>query len=311
MDAGPSNCQRLQSIFNSAPKVKFMDGKPGCPSRDIFVVGLATAVKQEAKTLANLLGNPVVAKIAEQVEKPDFGGSLVQTEVLPVPGASKTIKVSMLLLPEDAGRHVTKSRPDLVRQKMIGKLAKHDVWVVGEQADLHPLSMAVARCVPSFSLKEANRKIVNDAAENQDPKGQESTDVFLVSTDGKDTAEFAKSFENMADAIQMAQFLVDAPPNMLTTSSFHEFAQDVVGCLDDISYTSMQGEMLKMCGYHGIYSVGKGAANEPVLLVFNYEPEDQDGGAPVALVGKGVTFDTGGTINESTGFYYRHVIFFE
>ncbi|MGN6332138.1 MAG: leucyl aminopeptidase family protein [Motilibacteraceae bacterium] len=48
-------------------------------------------------------------------------------------------------------------------------------------------------------------------------------------------------------------------------------------------------------GFHGIVAVGGGSATPPRLIELRYEPEGADARTPhVVLVGKGITFDTGG-----------------
>ncbi len=48
-------------------------------------------------------------------------------------------------------------------------------------------------------------------------------------------------------------------------------------------------------GYAGLISVGQGSPRPPCLIVLRYRPEGHREGAPhLALVGKGITFDTGG-----------------
>jgi len=55
------------------------------------------------------------------------------------------------------------------------------------------------------------------------------------------------------------------------------------------------GEQLIVDGYVGIYTVGKGSINIPCMLQIDYNPTG-DENAPIdfALVGKGITFDSGG-----------------
>ncbi|MFZ7174282.1 aminopeptidase PepB [[Pasteurella] aerogenes] len=62
-----------------------------------------------------------------------------------------------------------------------------------------------------------------------------------------------------------------------------------------VSFEVISGEALEKQGYHGIWQVGKGSQNAPALLKLDYNPTS-DPNAPVlaCLVGKGVTFDSGG-----------------
>ncbi|WP_375055517.1 aminopeptidase PepB [Zobellella sp. DQSA1] len=70
-----------------------------------------------------------------------------------------------------------------------------------------------------------------------------------------------------------------------------------------VSYRTYSGEQLKDLGYVGIYEVGRGSERSPTLLELDFNPSGQ-ADAPVAacLVGKGITFDSGGySIKPSDG----------
>ena len=70
-----------------------------------------------------------------------------------------------------------------------------------------------------------------------------------------------------------------------------------------VSFKIISGEELEQQGYHGIWTVGKGSANLPAMLQLDFNPT-QDPNAPVlaCLVGKGITFDSGGySIKPSDG----------
>jgi PepB aminopeptidase len=66
------------------------------------------------------------------------------------------------------------------------------------------------------------------------------------------------------------------------------------GC-DNVHYRITKGEDLREQNYMGIHTVGRGSERPPVLLALDYNPTG-DANAPVyaCLVGKGITFDSGG-----------------
>ncbi len=73
---------------------------------------------------------------------------------------------------------------------------------------------------------------------------------------------------------------------------------------DAVTYRIVTGEELKSLGYMGIYNVGKGSPDRPgALLKLDYNPSgDPDAPVAAALVGKGITFDSGGySIKPSDG----------
>lgn len=62
-----------------------------------------------------------------------------------------------------------------------------------------------------------------------------------------------------------------------------------------VNFKIVSGEELAAQGYHGIWTVGRGSVNPPAMLQLDFNPT-QDLNAPVlaCLVGKGITFDSGG-----------------
>lgn len=79
-----------------------------------------------------------------------------------------------------------------------------------------------------------------------------------------------------------------------------QLAEEVIALLRQVAPSAIQaqwiaGEALKQQGYHGIYTVGRGSVREPLLLTVDYNPSG-NANAPVfaCLVGKGITFDSGG-----------------
>jgi len=69
-----------------------------------------------------------------------------------------------------------------------------------------------------------------------------------------------------------------------------------------ITYELIQGDALAKAGYVGVYQVGRGSTRDPVLLSLDFNPScDPDAPTQTVLVGKGITFDSGGySIKETT-----------
>ncbi|WP_127960332.1 aminopeptidase PepB [Serratia microhaemolytica] len=64
---------------------------------------------------------------------------------------------------------------------------------------------------------------------------------------------------------------------------------------DAVSYRITKGEDLRLQNYSGLYSVGRGSERPPVLLMLDFNPSGESNAAVFAcLVGKGITFDSGG-----------------
>ncbi|AJO87865.1 TPA: aminopeptidase PepB [Haemophilus influenzae] len=104
--------------------------------------------------------------------------------------------------------------------------------------------------------------------------------------------------------------IINEPAQSLTPVKLAERAAEFILNQADIyneksavSFKIISGEELEQQGYHGIWTVGKGSANLPAMLQLDFNPA-QDPNAPVlaCLVGKGITFDSGGySIKPSDG----------
>ena len=92
----------------------------------------------------------------------------------------------------------------------------------------------------------------------------------------------------------------DLSPQALADASL-QFLREFGGA--NISATYLAGDALAAAGYAGLHGVGRGSVRGAVLLSLDFNPSG-DPAAPVAaaLVGKGITFDSGGySIKESAG----------
>lgn len=97
--------------------------------------------------------------------------------------------------------------------------------------------------------------------------------------------------EAMAEKIK----LIDMPSNYLTPKQFWSEAFHTLDINNNkqVKMTAISGKKLEDEGYGAIYAVSKGSSNDGLLITIKYnggEPEDK----PIVLVGKGLTFDSGG-----------------
>lgn len=108
----------------------------------------------------------------------------------------------------------------------------------------------------------------------------------------------------LAETQAFVQQLVNMPSNYLTPSKFGEIVQDF------IKQEGVEGKIV--CEVHGkdyiqeqkmgsFWGVAKGSKEDPKLIVLKYFGAKKEE-APIVLVGKGLTFDSGGiSIKPSTG----------
>jgi leucyl aminopeptidase len=96
----------------------------------------------------------------------------------------------------------------------------------------------------------------------------------------------------MAQCEQHARRLADMPPNLLTPSSF---GREIVALFEGLSHCTVvvrDEDWLVEQGMAGVLSVSRGSANRVQWVEIDYNPPNAT--SHVAMVGKGVTFDSGG-----------------
>ena len=97
--------------------------------------------------------------------------------------------------------------------------------------------------------------------------------------------------ETIAEAACFTRDLVNLPPNEATPDMLTRTARDAARRLG-LRVKVWKGDALKKLGMGGIIAVGKGSSNPPQFVTLEYGTRGR--GDTVALVGKGVTFDSGG-----------------
>lgn len=103
---------------------------------------------------------------------------------------------------------------------------------------------------------------------------------------------FEKELKPVAESINFSRNLISEPPNVIYPESFANRAKKELEQLGITVEILDEAEMTKL-GMNALVGVGLGSSKESKLLVMQYNGGNK-GDAPLAFVGKGVTFDTGG-----------------
>lgn len=114
--------------------------------------------------------------------------------------------------------------------------------------------------------------------------------ITLVADPKKNKAEFVAA-QITAESVAFARDLVNTPSSHLYPESYAEILTaeaELVGLEVEV----LDEKQLKKQGFGGILAVGNGSARGPRLVRLTWSPKKPQ--TTVALVGKGITFDTGG-----------------
>ncbi|MCH9688206.1 MAG: leucyl aminopeptidase family protein, partial [Deltaproteobacteria bacterium] len=185
-------------------------------------------------------------------------------------------------LPNDVSRYNSPARAEAIRHTVSqaglglkGKLAI--VLVLEDPAHYLAAAGAVSRALPKYSAKSK-------------PSRQR---VQLIAVDTKGAViEVDPVISNTVEYARDSAALVDTPPSELHPGELSARVHAALADVEGVTIEEYVGDALVEHGLMGIHSVGRAAMAEPRMLVATYDPGDAS--RHVALVGKGVTFDTGG-----------------
>src|SRR5579864_1899532 len=120
-------------------------------------------------------------------------------------------------------------------------------------------------------------------------------DHFTVSVPGgsEDLNRAAEQGRTIAESQNMARDLITEPANKLTPTSLAEAARQMAGA-NGLECEVLDQDRMRQLGMGSLLGVAMGSAEPPALIVLRYRPAKAGGAAHLGLVGKGVTFDTGG-----------------
>jgi leucyl aminopeptidase len=115
--------------------------------------------------------------------------------------------------------------------------------------------------------------------------------VLVDKARGKDVQQALRRAQTVADAVSLARDWVNTPPNDLTPQLF---ADAIKAHKTDgkVTVRVLDDKTLRAQGCGGILGVGQGSVHPPRLVTVTYAPRRPV--ASIALVGKGITFDSGG-----------------
>jgi leucyl aminopeptidase len=117
---------------------------------------------------------------------------------------------------------------------------------------------------------------------------------LFVRVPGKWGEEDIEESRWVAAATNLARHLTNLPPNWLNPRSYAEFVKDVFAGAKHVDVEVWSEKRLKREKMNLILAVGQGAEHPSRMVHIRYRPKDKLKQKPIALVGKGITFDTGG-----------------
>ncbi|HWG81195.1 MAG TPA: leucyl aminopeptidase [Stellaceae bacterium] len=125
------------------------------------------------------------------------------------------------------------------------------------------------------------------------PEQKPTLERFTVMTD--DAGEAKRVFaplDKIVDGVFFTRDLVSEPANIIYPETLAEAARSLEKLEVDVEV--LDEKQMKKLGMGALLGVGQGSARPPRLVVMQWKGAKSKTSQPVAFIGKGVTFDTGG-----------------
>lgn len=275
--------------------LSFYSGSPNTKPADLvaaFVHQDKTLHQKEMKNLERLFG----ARVSEVVTTGDFKGKTGESFLVYLDGKARTKRLLLVGLGEESKLGKESERLERYRRSAAtaakrAKSLKAKTLLLA----LPSLGQSPADGVTAFAEGAALALYRYDkyiTKREQDNNNQVET-IILCSEDRSAQSlgpKIVAQAQVVVEATYRARDLANAPGNEIYPETLARAAQET-GRRAGFKVTVFDEKKIKKLGMGGIIGVAKGSTRPPRFIILEY---GKGSGKPIVLVGKGVTFDTGG-----------------
>jgi leucyl aminopeptidase len=254
------------------------------------LIAVPVSAEPEAGALADL-DSILPAPAAEVIARLDLSGRAGEIAETIARVGPHTLWLAFVGIGDSSPAALRRAGAELGRRLADGKAATVATIPGGAGGGaLQPFAEGIMLGSYRFSLKSAGTQATGTQATGTQTTGRAGTARLLVRESDDHSAPVARA-EAIAGAVALARDLANTPS---ATKSPRWLADEAVRVAGESGLTARiwpEAE-LQAHGFGGILAVGSGSARPPRLIELSYEP--QGARTHVVLVGKGITFDSGG-----------------
>ncbi len=265
------------------PNLKLTTSAPATVAGDALVLGVAAAQRGPQLLGGQALPAELRRAVTGALKGLGVDGSVDQVVRLPSGGLAKAGVLALV----GVGPAATAGEPEALR-RAAGSATR-------SLAGLRTVVLALPADEPDAAAAVAEGALLGGYAFRRYRNGgtEPVRQVVVVTAAGRGAAGrlLTRRAEALAGAVHLTRDLVNTPPVDLYPSAFADQAISAVADLP-VKVTVLDERKLAKGGYGGLIAVGMGSARPPRLVTVQYAPKNA--ARHVALVGKGITFDSGG-----------------
>jgi leucyl aminopeptidase len=276
--------------------VKAQKADPIAAKSDLLAVGVFSDAKRDR--LCDALDERLGSAIAKVRELGDFKAKVNTSALLYGDGKIGAKRVLLVGLGERK-----KSTGDTIRQaaalaasKAVELKVKRAVLAlhngVGRKLDMASLGQAIAEGVYFGSYR------YDEFVTKREDGRLAELGVIVADSDAAKVRQLAKGVKIggiIGLAQSFARTIANRPGNVMVPAELAAEARKVASHTAQLTCTVFDEKQLKQKKMGGILAVGSGSTNKPRLIALKYTPVGKkSSGMTVGLVGKAITFDSGG-----------------
>ncbi len=233
----------------------------------------------------NKFDTKIFAAINQSIK--DMEGKFGKLSIIPVPGKNPAQRI--LLAGLGKKENLTNDTIRLVSGKIAQKARE---LKLKEFSIITPPSFVTDQVSSVSQIIEGSKIALYKFDKFKTKKVNNSPDLTIIVSKSNKISHTIKTAEIVADGVIFTKSIANLPPNECTPTTLANFAK-VISKKNKMKCNIISESELKKKGFGGISAVGQGSKNESKLIILehNHGPKNEK---PIVLVGKAVTFDTGG-----------------
>jgi leucyl aminopeptidase len=262
---------------------------PGQTHADALAVPVARPLGGEG---ARIVDEKLGGRLAKLIETGELRGDRGEALVLHVDGGLDAPRVIAVGLG-------TRDDVDLDALRTAGGAAAHELrrvggtlcWLLDESLDI-PVDEQAAALVEGTVIGGYSPGGWKTQEPEKRPKPIER--IVLGHFDSPALRAAAERASLLAERTNRARDLANMPPNELNPHTLGEHAKELAREHEHLTCDVLATKELDELKMGALSAVGRGSRNEPRLIVLRYDPPAARDDVVLGLVGKSITFDTGG-----------------
>ena len=256
---------------------------------------LAVGEGRKLGTVATAVDQACEGAISALLKRGDLLGKPGQTLLLhSLPG----LKAERVLL---VGKGKEEALGDRVWRKLVTSVAGVLKGLNGADAVLALDDIAVSNRQTHYSKYRLLAETLLDSeyvfdrfkSQKAEPRALKKVTLLVDKSGAAELERAVKHASAIAAGMALTRDLGNLPPNICHPSFLAEQAKDMGKAYKGLKVEVLDEKKIKDLGMGAFYAVGQGSDQPPRLIVLNYQGAKKSE-KPFVLVGKGITFDTGG-----------------